>query len=109
MTILSSWSCGGPGADVRDCGFDAAYAYNWGKDGYDADFTARIIRSQQDLDFVHVVPTASTGFNNVAWAETRSPNMTAEDFKKLHTVFRDEMRRRSQKTRKNRNGRIALS
>ena len=84
-------SCGGPGADVRDCGFDAAYAYNWGKEGYDADFTARIIRSQQDLDFVHVVPTASTGFNNVAWAETRSPNMTAEDFKKLHTVFRDEM------------------
>ena len=84
-------SCGGPGADVRDCGFDAAYAYNWGKDGYDADFTASMIRSQQEQKFVHVVPTASTGFNNVAWAETRSPNMTAEDFKKLHTVFRDEM------------------
>lgn len=84
-------SCGGPGADVRDCGFDAAYAYNWGKEGYDPVFTANIIRSQQELDFVHVVPTASTGFNNVAWAETRSPNMTAEDFKKLHTVFRDEM------------------
>ena len=84
-------SCGGPGADVRDCGFDAAYAYNWGKDGCDADFTARMIRSQQEQKFVHVVPTASTGFNNGAWAETRSPNMTAEDFKKLHTVFRDEM------------------
>ena len=84
-------SCGGPGADVRDCGFDAAYAYNWGKDGCDADFTASMIRSQQEQKFVHVVPTASTGFNNVAWAETRSPNMTAEDFKKLHTVFRDEM------------------
>ncbi len=84
-------SCGGPGQEVRDCGFDAAYAYNWGKEGCDPDFTASMIRSQQDLNYVHVVPTASTGFNNVAWAETRSPNMTAEDFKKLHTVFRDEM------------------
>ena len=84
-------SCGGPSTEVRDCGFEAAYAYNWGKQGYDADFTAKAIRSQQAMNLVHVVPTASTGFNNVAWAETRSPNMTAEDFKKLHTEFRDEM------------------
>ena len=50
-----------------------------------------MIKTQQSLDLVHVVPTASTGFNNVAWAETRSPNMTAEDFKALHIKFRDEM------------------
>lgn len=83
--------CGGPSQELKDCRFDAAYAYNWAKQGYDADYTANAIRTQQTLDLVHVVPTASTGFNNVAWAGTRSPNMTAWDFKKLHTVFRDEM------------------
>lgn len=84
-------SCGGPSNEVRDCGFDAAYAYNWGKQGYDPDFTRKAILSQQAMGLVHVVPTASTGFNNVAWAETRSPDMTAEDFKKLHTEFKEEM------------------
>ena len=84
-------SCGGPSNEVRDCGFDAAYAYNWGKQGYDPDYTAKAIYSQQALNLVHVVPTASTGFNNVAWAETRSPDMTAEDFKKLHTEFKEQM------------------
>lgn len=84
-------TCGSPSEDVKACGFDAAYAYNWGKQGYDADFTARAIKAQEALDLVHVVPTASTGFNNVAWAETRSPNMTAEDFKALHLKFRDEI------------------
>lgn len=83
--------CGGPSQELKDCRFDAAYAYNWAKQGCDAEYTANAIRTQQSLDYVHVVPTASTGFNNVAWAETRSPSMTAEDFKKLHTVFRDEM------------------
>ena len=84
-------SCGGPSAAVRDCGFDAAYAYNWGKQGYDAEYTSKMINAQQDMNLVHIVPTASTGFNNVAWAETRSPNMTVEDFKALHTEFRDKM------------------
>lgn len=84
-------SCGGPSNEVKACGFDAAYAYGWGKQGYDPEFTENMIKTQQSLDLVHVVPTASTGFNNVAWAETRSPNMTAEDFKALHLKFRDEM------------------
>ena len=84
-------SCGGPSKEVRDCGFDAAYAYNWGKQGYDADFTINAIERQQELNLVHVVPTASTGFNNVAWAETRSPDITVEDFKRLHETFRDKM------------------
>ncbi len=83
--------CGSASKEMRDCGFDAAYAYNWDKRGNDAGYTVDAIRAMQNLGYVHFVPTASTGFNNVAWAETRSPNMSAEDFKKLHTVFRDEM------------------
>lgn len=84
-------SCGAPSDAVKRCGFDAAYAYNWGKQGYDAEYTEKAILTQQALNLVHVVPTASTGFNNVAWAETRSPDMTAEDFHTLHLKFRDEM------------------
>ena len=84
-------ACGAPSEELKNCGFDAAYAYGWGKQGYDPDFITNAVRAQQSLDIIHVVPTASTGFNNVAWAETRSPSITAEDFKKVHTVFRDEM------------------
>ncbi len=83
-------SCGGPSDSVRDAGFDAAYAYNWGKSGCSADYTAAAIRSQLKSNLLHVVPTASTGFNNVSWAETRSELITPEDFRRLHTVFRDE-------------------
>ncbi len=84
-------SCGSPSDELRKSGFDAAYPYSWGKNGCDADFTLASIKRQLDYDYVHFVPTASTGFNNVAWAGTRSPNITPGDFERLNEGIRDDI------------------
>ena len=89
--------CGVPNEDFRDCGFDAAYAYGWGKKGCDVDYTMYMMRKEQDMNLVNIVPTACTGYNNVAWAETKSPNMTVPDFRTLNTIYRDDILKTYQK------------
>ena len=76
---------------VKNCGFDAVQAYNWGHEGYSVEFTEKAIYTQMEKNVIHVVPTASTGFNNVAWAGTRYPNISVEDFHKLNLWIRDEI------------------
>lgn len=74
---------------MKNAGFDSVYAYNWGKSGSDPDYTKQMITNQQRFNEIHVVPTLSTGFNNVGWAGTRSENMTVEDFETVLTWIRD--------------------
>ena len=83
--------CGGADATMKACGFDGAHAYNWSKAGSDVEITKNFIRSNTDMDIYHIVPTVSTGFNNVGWAGTRSDNMTVEGMKEALTWCRDEM------------------
>ena len=74
---------------LNNAGFDGVYAYNWGKSGSDAEFTKNIISTQQSKNAIHVVPTLSTGFNNVGWAGTRSPNMEVDDYEDTLTWIKD--------------------
>ena len=82
-------ACGDVSETVRDCGFDAVYAYNWGKQGYDPEYTKQRIENNQNKNLVHTVPTISTGFNNIGWAGTRSPNMSVEDFRSIQEWVKD--------------------
>ena len=83
--------CGGADATMKACGFDGAHAYNWGKVGCEVEATKNFIKSNTDMDVYHIVPTVSTGFNNVGWAGTRSPNMSVEGMTESLTWCRDEM------------------
>jgi len=76
---------------LKSAGFDAVYAYNWGKSGYSTTHTENSIRKQMNYNAIHVVPTLSTGFNNVGWAGTRSPNMTVEDYGSMLSLFKDSL------------------
>ena len=75
----------------KKCGFDAVHAYGWGTQGYDLEYTKKRILDNIALGNVHVVPTASTGFNHVAWSGERFPNMSVDDMKSLLTWARDEI------------------
>ena len=83
--------CGGADETMKQCGFDGAHAYNWGKIGSDVEQTKNLITTNTNMNVYHIVPTVSTGFNNVAWAGTRSENMTPEGMKEALTWCRDEM------------------
>ena len=74
---------------VKDCGFDGVQAYNWGKTGNDPAYTQTAINAQYNANILHVVPTVSTGFNNVGWGGARSANMTMSDFSSMLTWIRD--------------------
>ena len=89
--VCSGTSNAGSLKNLKNAGFDAVYAYNWGKTGYDPDYTKDAILAQVEQDIIHVVPTLSTGFNNVGWAGTRSPNMNLTDFASMLRYFRDDL------------------
>jgi len=80
-----------PSTSMKNCGFDASYAYNWGKSGYDLAFTQSQITSQINQNAMHVVPTISTGFNNVGWGGNRSPNMSVTDYNNAWLWVRDSI------------------
>lgn len=89
--------CDAPKEIYKLAGFDCSQAYNWGKQGDSVEQTKNLIRGQTETGHVHVIPTVSTGFNNVAWAGTRSPNMTPEGMRETLTWCRDEMLPRAPK------------
>ena len=72
-------------------GIDAVHAYNWGNVGYSAKVNQNNIFNQQKngKGIIHNVPTVSTGFNNIAWAYTRHPNMTTDNMEQVLTWIRD--------------------
>ncbi len=72
-------------------GIDCGYAYNWTKAGYFPEYTKDRIRTIRQASTLHHVPTVSVGFNNVAWADTRSPLMTTDGLKEMLDWFKDDV------------------
>jgi len=77
--------------NLADMGIDAVHAYNWGNAGYSAAVNQSNIFNQQKngAGIMHNVPTVSTGFNNIAWAYTRHPQLTTDNMKQVLTWVRD--------------------
>ncbi len=73
------------------CGYDGAQAYNWSKIGSNVRETESVIANHIKRGLHPIVPTVSTGFNNIAWGGSRSENMTAEGMKECLTWCRDEV------------------
>lgn len=88
--ILMACCTGGSFDRYAVAGVDALYAYTWGKWGYDGEYTKKRITDIQNKGNIHFVPTVSTGFNSVAWAGTRSPQMTPETMGDVLKWFKEE-------------------
>ena len=83
--------CGKPSQDIKACGFDGVFAYNWTEMGFNREFTHNMISRQRKNSFsLHIVPTASTGFNCVAWHSARYPQMTPDDMAALFDSFKSD-------------------
>lgn len=83
--------CDGANETMKACGIDGSHAYNWHKAGSDVNLTKNFIKSNTDMNVYHIVPTVSTGFNNVGWAGTRSDNITVDGMKECLEWCKDEM------------------
>lgn len=64
---------------ILSFGTDATYAYNWGKTNTSEGYAKNIMG--QYKAGINAVPTISVGFNNVAWAGTRSELIELDDYK----------------------------
>ncbi len=84
-------ACGAPSEAIQKCGLDGVYAYNWGPQGFDPDYTKERITSQREQKLVHVVPTVSTGFNRIGWGSPRTPQMTCEDMGECLRWFKEDV------------------
>ncbi len=72
-------------------GVDSIYAYGWGKAGFSEDYTKQMITGIRNAGVVHHVPTVSVGFNNVAWADTRSPMMSTDAMGEVLRWFKEDV------------------
>ena len=83
--------CNSDKSTVTQLGMDATYGYNWGTEGYrlDVNKTNNLNKAKENDDAFYTVPTISVGFNNIAWAGTRHPMMSVEDFKAAQEWVRD--------------------
>ncbi len=83
--------CGDSSEQLKRSGIDGVHAYNWGKEGYDVEYTKRRINGSIEEGSVHTVPTVSMGYNLVAWANERSEVLEPSDMKTLLEWCRDEV------------------
>lgn len=75
-----------------ESGIDAFQAYHWGRDGFNLEYTEKMIRESEENQYgLHFIPTVSTGFSGVAWHGVKFPNMSVSDFKKALEFCRDEV------------------
>lgn len=73
-----------PGDDSVNCGMSASYAYHWGFLGYNPNHQKACIKNQMAINKLHVVPTLSVGYNDLAWrVAERVPNISLPDMKIL--------------------------
>jgi len=88
---LAIITCGEPSQQRKYTGVDAVYAYGWGHYGYDPDYQKDRMQSQLDTGLLHVVPTVSVGYNDVAWRVDRHPMITCENMGKVIKWFTDDL------------------
>ncbi len=72
-----------PNSKIAAAGVDGVFAYHHGYNGYDEDYTKSVIESKKEANVMHVIPTLSVGYNEVAWRDVRSPLMTTQTMRKL--------------------------
>lgn len=84
-------ACGEPSERVKTCGFDAVYAYNWGKEGCSPEYTKGKIMGQRKKNIMHVVPTVSTGFNKIGWGDDRTGLMSCEDMGEMFRWIKEDI------------------
>lgn len=77
---------------IRNTGADAVYAYNWGKANTSSEYQSYI--TGQYNAGLNVIPTVSVGFNNVAWAGTRSKLIENSDYKAALEWVRDDFQKK---------------
>ncbi len=81
-----------PSQQIVDAGIDACYSYGWGRMGYDYTYQIRCHENMEALSkFNHFIPTASTGYNSIAWDTERTPCISVPDFRSLLYHFRDNL------------------
>lgn len=85
------FACAGADEKIRDCGFDAVHAYSWGHYGYSKEYTKKSISDQVNSGIMHVIPTISTGFNDVAWGGIRYPQLKCDDMKELVSWVKNDI------------------
>lgn len=78
------------GETIDSLGLDGLYYYNFGTNGARLDMNKLLNTWQNSQQETYVVPTLSVGFNNVAWAGTRSSLLTTSDMKELAQWTVDE-------------------
>lgn len=83
-------SCSKPTESVKNCGFDAVYAYNWGVLGYSPEYTKDVISTQRKEDILHVIPTVSTGFNSIGWNCPRTPQLSTDGMGSLFEWIKND-------------------
>lgn len=88
MAIIT---CGEPNENRKSASIDGVYAYGWGHYGYVPDYQIGRMQSQMDMNLLHVVPTVSVGYNDVAWRKSRHPMISCEDMGKVINWFKDDV------------------
>ncbi len=83
-------ACSGADEKVKACGFDAVHAYSHGHYGYDKEHTKNCIGDGNN-ETIHVIPTISVGFNEVAWGGKRYPTLLPEDMRELVSWVKDDV------------------
>ena len=88
---LAVITCGEPSENRRSAGIDAVYAYGWGHYGYEPSYQKGRIQGQIDTGLLHVVPTVSVGYNDVAWRVSRHPMITPDDMGNVIDWFKTDI------------------
>lgn len=88
---LAIITCGEPSENRKIADIDGIYAYGWGHYGYEPTYQMGRIKSQMDMNLLHVVPTVSVGYNDVAWRKSRHPMISCEDMGKVIEWFKDDI------------------
>ena len=81
-----------PCNDSVNSGMSASYAYHWGYLGFNPEHQKSSMKNQISTGRLHVVPTVSMGYNDVAWrVADRVPFISLEDFASLIKWSKDEV------------------
>ena len=88
---LAVITCGEPTENRKAAGIDGVYAYGWGHYGYEPSYQKGRIQGQIDTGLLHVVPTVSVGYNDVAWRVSRHPMITPDDMGDVIDWFKTDI------------------
>ena len=84
-------ACASPTEEVKRCGFDGVHAYSWAMGGYSVEFSKTRINKWLNQDFVHPIPTVSSGFNGIAWDYERTGQMTTSDMGEMVRWIKEDV------------------